>query len=354
MRSLIISALSLVVFLPAFGGTAASAGPSSPKDPRAFLDSAEPFYNYSSPELKPWHLKATYQLYDEKGAPAGQGTWEYWWASPKVHHSSWTRAAGDRSDWWTEQGALYRMQNGSPLRYFERSIESILLSPLPAREAVDSGSLTLELKMFSSHEQKVACIIATSRRMVHGKWQAPISGTATDYFFDPPTMTLGTVFSDPLTTQYTKLVKMQGRYLPREVVVKRGDLIVFSLSVDTIGFLSPDDAVFSPPADATLEERTIEGRLSNPSVTEGLLMKKTPPIYPLVAKMNHEQGVVVLAATIGTDGNVHNLEVLASPSPLLAGSALDAVKKWKYKPYLLNGQPVQVDTIIRVIFSLGG
>jgi len=76
------------------------------------------------------------------------------------------------------------------------------------------------------------------------------------------------------------------------------------------------------------------------------------PVYPLIAKMNREQGVVVLAAVIGPDGKVHDLEVLASPSSMLSQSALDAVKTWEYKPYLLNGQPVEVETIVNVTYSL--
>jgi protein TonB len=69
--------------------------------------------------------------------------------------------------------------------------------------------------------------------------------------------------------------------------------------------------------------------------------------------MAHEQGVVVLGALIGTDGRIHDLDVLVSPSPMLAESAVDCVKKWEYKPYLLNGVPVEVETIVNVIYSLG-
>ncbi len=63
---------------------------------------------------------------------------------------------------------------------------------------------------------------------------------------------------------------------------------------------------------------------------------------------------MVLQATIGTDGGIHNLHVLSSPSPLLAVSALWAVSHWEYKPYLLNGEPVEVETTVNVIYSLGG
>jgi len=88
-------------------------------------------------------------------------------------------------------------------------------------------------------------------------------------------------------------------------------------------------------------------------ITRGYLVKKVHPVYPLMSKTASEQGVVTIAAVIGTDGRIHELEVLASPFPLLAVSAVDAVKKWKYKPSLLNGEAVEVETIVNVAFSLG-
>jgi protein TonB len=57
---------------------------------------------------------------------------------------------------------------------------------------------------------------------------------------------------------------------------------------------------------------------------------------------------------IGKDGKIRDLEVLMSPDRILSESALNAVKRWEYKPYLLNGAPVEVETMINVVFNLGG
>jgi protein TonB len=62
---------------------------------------------------------------------------------------------------------------------------------------------------------------------------------------------------------------------------------------------------------------------------------------------------VVLQAVIGKDGTIQNLRVV-SGHPMLAQAALDAVKQWRYKPYYLNGEPVDVDTTINVNFTLSG
>jgi protein TonB len=76
------------------------------------------------------------------------------------------------------------------------------------------------------------------------------------------------------------------------------------------------------------------------------------PVYPQDAKEARVSGTVVLKATIGLDGGVHDLHVESTPWPSLAGAALWAVSHWQYKPYLLNGEPVEVETTIHVIFSL--
>jgi len=88
-----------------------------------------------------------------------------------------------------------------------------------------------------------------------------------------------------------------------------------------------------------------------PGVMQGLLIKKVNPIYPEDAKNARIQGVVVLTAIINKDGEIENLQIV-SGHPKLAPAAIEAVKQWQYKPYLLNGQPVEVKTEIHVNFTL--
>jgi protein TonB len=88
-------------------------------------------------------------------------------------------------------------------------------------------------------------------------------------------------------------------------------------------------------------------------VSQGLLIHQVKPSYPPLARQARIQGTVVLQAVIGKDGNIQNLKVV-SGHPMLAPAALEAVKQWKYKPYYLNGEPVEVDTTINVNFTLAG
>ena len=88
-------------------------------------------------------------------------------------------------------------------------------------------------------------------------------------------------------------------------------------------------------------------------VSQGLLIKKIQPPYPPLARQARIQGQVVLQAEISKDGSIQNLRLI-SGHPMLAPSAIEAVKQWRYKPYYLNGEPVEVETQITVIFSLSG
>ena len=87
-------------------------------------------------------------------------------------------------------------------------------------------------------------------------------------------------------------------------------------------------------------------------VAQGLLVHQVKPMYPPLAMQAHIQGTVVLQAVIAKDGTVQDLRVVTG-HPLLVRAALDAVQLWRYKPYLLNDQPVEVDTQINVNFTLG-
>ena len=86
-------------------------------------------------------------------------------------------------------------------------------------------------------------------------------------------------------------------------------------------------------------------------VTRGLLVHRVEPTYPPLARAARVQGDVILSAVIDINGEIKNLQ-LVSGHPMLVPAAVDAVKQWRYKPYLLNGQPVEVETTITVIFAL--
>ena len=103
-----------------------------------------------------------------------------------------------------------------------------------------------------------------------------------------------------------------------------------------------------PPPKATQTRIRVGGQ-----VQQAKMLRMVQPLYPAIAKTAHISGTVILHAIISKDGNVEQLEYVSGP-PLLMRAAMDAVKQWRYQPTTLNGDPVEVDTTISVVFSLGG
>ncbi|MHB8753834.1 MAG: energy transducer TonB [Candidatus Acidiferrales bacterium] len=102
-----------------------------------------------------------------------------------------------------------------------------------------------------------------------------------------------------------------------------------------------------PPPPKPVEITRVGGQ-----VEAANLIHQVMPVFPQIAKTAHISGTVVLHAIIAKDGTVQELQFISGP-PLLMRAAMDAVKQWRYRPTLLNGQAVKVDTTVTVIFNLG-
>ena len=120
----------------------------------------------------------------------------------------------------------------------------------------------------------------------------------------------------------------------------------FSLDPAVPAALPP--SVPPPPPPPILKPAPIR---QHSSVQSANLIYQVKPAYPPIARQTRTQGVVVLEAVIDRDGSIQSLRVV-SGHPLLTQAALDAVKQWKYRPTLLNGEPIEVITTVTVTFTL--
>jgi protein TonB len=127
-----------------------------------------------------------------------------------------------------------------------------------------------------------------------------------------------------------------------------------------IGFPDPgngvtpggDDVFRGQPAPRVVHPAPAGPVRISSGVAASILINKVVPIYPPIAKTVGVQGTVVLEAVISKQGTIENLRVVSGPA-MLQQSALDAVSAWRYRPFLLNGEPVAVETTVNVVFSLG-
>jgi TonB family protein len=347
-------ALFLATALQAVSQVAPDPQPDLPKDPRAVLDLAAPVYDFNDPTLKPWHLKATYQLYDQNGKPSEQGTFEYWWASPKIFRTTWTRPGASHSDWYTADGKYSYKATGGALEYFEYKLQSALLSPLPDPKDLDPAKIRLDRELEPILAgAKSPCIMVVLLMPQHGQLQPVPLGLFPTYCFDSKLPVLRASFSwGAIAMQFNHIAKVQGKYLAEEILLFEGKRTILTAKVDKVEGLNPSDAALVPPPDARTPNSDKAVQIA-PAVMVGMLVKKQQPVYPQDAKDARASGTVVLRAKIGMDGSIHDLHVDSAPWPSLAASALWAVSQWQYKPYLLNGEPVDVETTVNVIYSLG-
>jgi protein TonB len=114
----------------------------------------------------------------------------------------------------------------------------------------------------------------------------------------------------------------------------------------------PNNDLFKRNVEMTVVRPVVQPRLRVSSGTEdGLLIQRTMPVYPAFAKAVGVSGTVTLAAIISKTGAIENLRVTGGPA-MLQQAALNAVSTWRYRPYLLDGQPAEVETTVSVIFTL--
>lgn len=114
---------------------------------------------------------------------------------------------------------------------------------------------------------------------------------------------------------------------------------------DSVGPVLP-----APLLPTSLPEAPVSRRIS--IVTEGNVVYRVLPVYPPIARQIGAQGSVVLQAVISKEGAVEGLRVVSSAHPLLNQAALEAVRQWRFRPYLLNGVAVEVEAQITVNFTM--
>jgi periplasmic protein TonB len=152
------------------------------------------------------------------------------------------------------------------------------------------------------------------------------------------------------------------RFVPREIVTLdepsappptniSGPGVIGSTGTDRNGVLHLIESglgtvVSPPPTNAAHPPRVSR-------MMEGNLIYRVQPQYPPLARQARIQGLVVLRAMISREGKIENVQVI-SGHPMLVKSAMDAVLQWRYRPYYLNGEPVEVETQVTVNFTLSG
>ncbi len=297
--------------------------------------------------LKPWHLKMTVTLTNPEGGQES-GTLEEWHNGPKQWRIVYDLPSYRGSTAHTETGSYRTAGLGTPpfpLTY----LESAELRPLPRPEDLAQAEIT-----------SVDTGLNNKRFRCISVGHAPMSDERRAHNTNPAFCFDTTTLRFEVTVQYRSLVTVrdqtgnfEGRTVPIRLVVTSGGK----------PFASGQVTVLQAHADPYPEAWVTDGLEKqeespvNPSarglVVAGALLTHVQPVYPPLAKSQHVQGTVFLHVIIGKDGKVRDLSVITTPSRELSEAAMEAVRHWIYRPYLLNGSPAEVDTTVAINFSLG-
>jgi TonB family protein len=319
-------------------------------DPKTLLLAAAAANGAPASESKPWHAKISFTRNDWSGKPELQGTIEEYWAAPDKFKVIYESTSFNQVEYNLPTGIRRTgSRDGAPPE-FTWAFDQF-------RHPLSFDSASLDAAKLEAHEltlgtAKLVCIKVDRRKQSVG--EVGPSGT---YCLgeSAPILRLTIAPGGFQRTIRNNVVKFQDHFIPETIERvmanpgERNATIQFSAKLDSIEPLnSVDEAQFIPPADAlppptviTLEEKA----------TKPQLLLHAPPIYPPIARAARVSGDVVIALQIQTDGHVSRLRVLSGPA-MLEQAALDGVKKWTYKPFEQNGEPVEVNTTATVQFRI--
>lgn len=316
--------------------------PALPTKPADILNLGHQLNGLGDPTLPPWHARVSYQILDKTGATKEQGTFEEFWSGPNQYKRIFTSPSFTQTEYQTAQGR-YRKGAQSRPPYPERLLDSVLLHPMT--EAPKGSSFIPVMRQQKAGATELQCVMIAPD--IPGARGAPLSVYPTYCFSqDHPLLRLAAT-GVRQQILFNNVVLFHQHFIAEDAVVQIRGAVTLKMHLESLGtILNPDPAAFAPPADAVLAPPSAPS-----SAMQGHLISQARPIYPEAAKRLGISGVVILDGIITTEGRVKDLQVATSPDQDLAFAALDAVRQWRYKPYLIDGKPVEVETDITITFN---
>jgi len=305
--------------------------------------------NTGTPAVPPWHLKATYETFDERGTQSGSGTFEEWHVSQSQWKRAYSGAHFTQTEYRTQDGHYFETDAGSA-PWPDSLVEHALVHPMPDKEDTEDTSPTLQEQPFG--KLKLSCMMFTQSGLHEDfgvRW--PIGLFPTYCFGKNNGMLRFGLFDGSIEEIFNSPAIFAGHYIAKEIELSDENKPLLRVHLQDLRSISPAVAAsLAPPSKPYNAD--LKNTIVPPGVMSGYKLRGVDIRYPEEAKRQRIQGKVVLKAVIGTDGRIHQLRVISSPHSSLTISAMLAVERWVYKPYLLNGRPVSVETTVNVTFNM--
>lgn len=318
-------------------------------DPQVLLPLAISANSLDVSGLTPWHLVASYEAFDTAGKPVDQGTYEEWRISPVKSKRTYTGTLFNQTEYESIDGSFYETDAGAapwPLSLIAKQFSH----PMPDGDDTDGSEPELH-PLSVTKSVKLSCLMLT-QPMKKTHW--PLGLFPTYCFNFGSDMLRFELFDGSIEAIRNQMATFHGTYLAKDIALSDDGKPLLRMHLVSLSGMSQSEvsalnaatnfAKVMPPKQVDLSTGVMTGnKIGGPN-----------PIYPERAKQNHIQGKVVMRARIGTDGRIHQLRVVSTSDESLSIAALAAVERWVYRPYMLKGKPVAVQTQINVIFTLGG
>ena len=335
--------LAGLLLIPVISYAQSTRSAEPPPNPEALLERAERVDGLHGEGLRPWHLRAHWQLIEGGTTSTDEGSFEEWWVSDHRFRIVWSGKSFRQTRYGTDAGLVFT-GSSSPPGEVPVLIDDALQLPLPALSPanlapshIQQNGETLEC---ASRGPDLA--LAPQSGRLASAYEACFSG-------NPPAVRLEQGIG--IEGLFNSIETFDGRQVPRQAKLIREPGSEVDLTIDSLELLDHfNKADFAPPPDAAPLEVRVKVR---PDVLERYRIPGgLPPSYPAAAKQQHIEGTVVVAVVVREDGTVASARAVHGPEAL-RDAAMAAVASWRFHPYMVNGKPVEAESEVAVPFRLG-
>lgn len=316
-----------------------------PDDPMKLLSVAAKLNGLRSSDIPPWHLKVTFTLFDADGNSTDHGTYEEFWVSQSKHRFDFVSGAYTSSLYHNNK-SIRLTGSHAPLPDLLVKLREDFVFPIVDKDLLPNAALSPRER--NAGAALLTCVVVDFKSSKNLSLQMQSSTECFDS--DRPALR---VVDDAWSMRVVNksLMTFHAHYVPIDIQVGeagRTELTAHLEKIEDLGQENPAD--FSAPAGAFAQPGKGILYLTK-EVAKEQQIRRAEPAYPAAALVEQITGSVHVRALIGEDGHVYNLRAIDGP-PMLRQAAVDAVSKYAFRPYWLNGELFEVLTVFQVDFQL--
>lgn len=299
--------------------------------------------------IQPWHVKITFDISDSGPQTADHGTIEAWWSSDTRYKIAISSTHFVQTEYGTASG-IRRTGVRSSAPNIIASIRNDVIQPIPLKTE-QLENLKIDFRTQKIGEAALSCLSVAG--------SAPAADAIKPYTYcldaDQPILRIRFYPESGDRRIFRHIVQFQNRFIAKQIEHAFGGLngqkpgTLWTAQVDLLETLKPADEIVLDLPDGTL--LAVKTVIVSEKDSKALLIEHPKPNYPPIAKAARVSGSVVLHATVGSDGHISKLGVESGPA-MLQFAALEAAKRYTFKPYMVDGEAAEMETIITVPFVL--